>query len=178
MAERDVIVVGGGGSGLAAAVSAAEHDCSVLLLEKQPQLGGSTGIAVGSLTANRTTMQRAAQLEDTLDAHVEDAGKFAPADIEARNNRELRRWFLSHTAETLDWLRGMGLAFHGPNPEPPNRVPRMHNVVPNAKAYIARLQSRLLQLGGEIRCGATVKKLLCEDGCVIGVKICVRDKPE
>lgn len=178
MAERDVIVIGGGGSGLAAAVSAAEHGCSVLLLEKQPQLGGSTGIAVGSLTANRTTMQRAAQLEDTLDAHVEDAGKFAPADIEARNNGELRRWFLSHTAETLDWLRGMGLAFHGPNPEPPNRVPRMHNVVPNAKAYIARLQSRLLQLGGEICCEVAVKKLLCKDGCVIGVEIGVRDKPE
>jgi len=36
----------------------------------------------------------------------------------------------------------MGLTFHGPSPEPPNRVPRMHNVVPNAKAYIATLQSR------------------------------------
>ena len=90
MAERDVIVIGGGGSGLAAAVSAVEQGCSVLLLEKQPQLGGSTGIAVGSLTANRTTMQRAAQLEDTLDAHAEDAGKFAPADIEARKRGNSR----------------------------------------------------------------------------------------
>jgi len=178
VAKRDVIVIGGGGSGLAAAVSAAEHGCSVLLLEKQPQLGGTTGIAVGSFTANDTIMQQAAQLEDTLEAHVEDAGKFAPSNIEARNNKELRRWFLSHTAETLNWLRGIGLAFHGPNPEPPNRVPRMHNVVPNAKAYIARLQSRLLQLGGVIRCEAAVKKLLREDDRVIGVEICVRDKLE
>ena len=43
--EFDVIVVGGGGSGLAAAVSTAEHGASVLLLEKHAQLGGATGIA-------------------------------------------------------------------------------------------------------------------------------------
>jgi len=48
----DIIVVGGGGSGLATAVSAAEHGANVLLLEKQPALGGTTGIAVGSFTAN------------------------------------------------------------------------------------------------------------------------------
>ena len=43
----DVIIIGGGGSGLAAAVSAAERGCKVLLLEKQIQLGGTTGVAVG-----------------------------------------------------------------------------------------------------------------------------------
>jgi len=47
----DVIVVGGGGSGLAAAVSAAQEGGRVLVLEKQKQIGGTTGIAVGSFTA-------------------------------------------------------------------------------------------------------------------------------
>ncbi len=164
-------MIGGGGSGLAAAVSAAEGGCSVLLLEKQPQLGGTTGIAVGSFTANCTGMQAAEGIDDSLEHHAEDAGGFAPVDIEARNNAALRRWFLSHTAETLDWLRGIGLAFHGPSPEPPNRVPRMHNVVPNAKAYIARLQARLLRLGGVVRCGANVTQLLCEEKCVTGVEV-------
>ena len=167
----DVLVIGGGGSGLAAAVSAAEGGCSVCLLEKQSQLGGTTGIAVGSFTANRTGMQAAEGIDDSLEHHAEDAGGFAPADIEARNNAALRRWFLSHTAETLDWLRGMGLAFHGPSPELPNRVPRMHNVVPNAKAYIARLQARLLRLGGVIRCGANVTQLRRKGNRVIGVGI-------
>ena len=102
-----VIVVGGGGSGLAAAASAAENGASVLLLEKQAQLGGSTGIAVGSFTANRTVMQQRTGVEDDLEAHAEDAGKFARPEVEARNNDELRRFFLSHGAETLDWLIGM-----------------------------------------------------------------------
>lgn len=145
----DVIVVGGGGSGLAAGASAAENGASVLLLEKQSQLGGTTGIAVGSFTANRTRLQEQAGVEDDLEAHAEDAGKFADVEVESRNNDELRRFFLGHGARTLEWLMGMGLHFQGPNPEPPNRVERMHNVVPGAKAYIAALQSRLQREGGD-----------------------------
>jgi len=44
----DVIVLGGGGSGLAAAVSSAQRGVSVLVVEKQPRLGGST-LAVGRI---------------------------------------------------------------------------------------------------------------------------------
>jgi fumarate reductase flavoprotein subunit len=45
----------------------------------------------------------------------------------------------------------------------------MHNVVPNAKAYVAALQVRLLRLGGEIVCDAPVEELVVENGRVIGV---------
>jgi succinate dehydrogenase/fumarate reductase flavoprotein subunit len=165
----DMVIVGGGGSGLAAAVSAAESGASVLVLEKFAELGGSTGIAVGSLTANRTAIQQKAGVSDSLEAHAEDAGLFAPAEIESRNNDELRRWFLSHSADTLDWLVDMGLQFYGPNPEPPNRVPRMHNVVPGAKAYITALHARLLRLGGAVRTSAPVVDLERQGGRVTGV---------
>jgi len=158
--DFDVIVIGGGGSGLAAAVSSAENGLEVLVLEKQPILGGTTGIAVGSITACCTALQRKSGIVDSLEAHIEDVGKFASPAIEARNNELLRRFFLSQTAHTYDWLVSMGLTFHGPSPEPPNRVPRMHNVIPNAKAYISTLQSRFLGLGGTIYCNTAVKKLL------------------
>lgn len=166
----DVIVVGGGGSGLAAAVSAAEHGASVLLLEKREQLGGTTGIAVGSFTANRTRLQQRAHIEDSPEDHDVDAGKFATTEIEQHNNSRLRQFFLSHSADTLHWLMDMGLSFHGPSPEPPNRVNRMHNVVPGAKAYIATLQARLLKLGGTIQTNARVVELKqAEHGAVTGV---------
>lgn len=168
----DIIVVGGGGSGRAAAVSAAEHGASVLLLEKQPALGGTTGIAVGSFTASQTRLQTRAGIDDSPADHHVDTGKFPAADIEARNNDELRRYFLSHAADTIHWLMDMGLTFHGPNPEPPNRVPRMHNVVPVAKAYVATLHARLIKLGGTVRVNSPVQRLLKnEDGSVIGVAV-------
>jgi succinate dehydrogenase/fumarate reductase flavoprotein subunit len=172
----DVIVVGGGGSGLACAVSAAEGGASILLLEKQDELGGSTGIAVGSLTANQTRLQKKAAVQDSLDAHAEDAGKFAPREIEAQNNNELRRWFLSHSADTLDWLMSMGLQFYGPNPEPPNRVPRMHNVVPGAKSYITVLHARLVRLGGTVMTNAPVTQLNWSNGRIAGVHAQIEGK--
>lgn len=171
--DYDAIVVGGGGSGLAAAVSAAENGARVLLLEKNPQLGGTTGIAIGSFTANRTPMQRKAGIDDDADRHNEDAAKFAPPEIESRGNSQLRRFFLEQGAATFDWLTSMGISFYGPSPEPPNRVPRMHNVIPNAKAYIATLQARFLRLGGTILCRAAVRELLQEDGRVVGVSALV-----
>src|SRR6056297_2041005 len=119
----DVIVVGAGGSGLAAACSAAQQGASVLVLEKQPQPGGTTGIAVGSFTAAGTSMQRARGIVDNPLDHAEDAAKFADPAIEGANQSTLRQYFLEEAAETLEWLRGMGVAFVGPRPEPPNRLP-------------------------------------------------------
>lgn len=167
----DVIIVGGGGSGLAAGVSVAERGLKVLLLEKNAQLGGTTGIAIGSFTSNRTSLQQKTGIEDSLENHETDAAQFAPAEIEARNAKEMRAWFLSRSAETFEWLTKMGLSFHGPSPEPPNRVPRMHNVIPNAKAYINTLSNRFRQLGGEIQYEARVNQLLKENGQVNGVEI-------
>jgi len=175
--DYDVIVVGGGGSGLAAAVSAAENGAKVVLLEKNPRLGGTTGIAIGSFTANRTSKQRTAGIDDDADHHLEDAAKFPPPEIEARNNQALRRFFLAQGAETFEWLVGMGLSFYGPSPEPPNRVPRMHNVVPNAKAYIATLKARLLRLGGVILVNAPARELIREQGRVVGLEADLEGRP-
>lgn len=169
MEQYDVIIVGAGGSGLAAAVRAAQLKCSVLVLEKQSQAGGTTGIAVGSFTANRTRHQEQAAINDTLENHATDAGRFAPGTIEAKNNPERRRQFLDESAATLHWLESMGLHFSGPHPEPPNRVPRMHNVIPGAKAYIRILSAQLQRLGGEMKLSAPASELIQQNSRVTGV---------
>ena len=166
----DVIVVGGGGSGLATALSAAQQGGRVLLLEKRPQPGGTTGIAVGSFTAAGTCLQQQSGIDDHFQLHADDVARFAEPDIESRNNHSLRTYFLEHAADTFHWLQGLGLSFVGPHPEPPNRVPRMHNVVPGAKAYIAAFQLALQKTDTQQICGAQVKNLLLENGRVIGVQ--------
>jgi fumarate reductase flavoprotein subunit len=114
-------------------------------------------------------LQRQAGIRDDPAAHAEDAARFADPAIEACNNTSLRNWFLTETAATYEWLRDLGLSFFGPSPEPPNRVPRMHNVVPGAKAYIAALQMRILKLGGQIQCDSAVVGLIREGKRVVGV---------
>jgi fumarate reductase flavoprotein subunit len=169
--EADLVVIGGGGAGLAAAVAAAAEGAKVVVFEKSRRLGGTTGIAVGSFTAAGTSFQKAIAIEDNPALHDEDMAKFA-AWREVRNNPALRRWLAGHAAETLEWLSELGLRFNGPNPEPPNRVPRMHNVVPNAKAYIAALQRRAQQLGVRIFVGHRAEQLFrVAAGRVVGVAV-------
>lgn len=160
--ERDVIVVGAGGSGLAAAVSAAARGASVLVLEKQPEPGGTTGQAIGSFTAPESS--------EDLPTMLEDVARFAPEEIEAKNNAPLRELLCRESAATRKWLEDLGVAFRGPYPEPPHRVKRMQCVTPGAKSFIASLQLALLRRGGEILCDASVESLLRYDGRVVGVK--------
>ena len=171
MKTYDVIVVGAGGSGLAAGLAAAQHGGQVLILEKRPQPGGTTGIAVGSFTAAETSQQAARGIADRVADHAIDAGQFADPQIECRNNDIMRAFFLQEAPRTFDWLCGLGLSFVGPNPEPPNRVPRMHNVVPGAKAYIAALQLAFQDQRGTLLCDTTVEELLKQEGRVIGVRV-------
>ena len=49
--EADVVVIGGGGAGLSAAVSAAQNDAKVILIEKTAALGGNTIRAGGPYNA-------------------------------------------------------------------------------------------------------------------------------
>ncbi len=166
----DVIVVGAGGSGLAAALAVTELSGRVLILEKQPQPGGTTALAIGSFTAADTQLQRNAGIQDDPLAHAEDAGLFAPSEIEARNHTRLRRFFLGETANTLEWLTACGLSFVGPHPEPPNRVARMHNVVPGGQAYIAALQRAVQRAGATLHCNAAVNSLIRDGDRIVGVR--------
>jgi succinate dehydrogenase/fumarate reductase flavoprotein subunit len=166
----DVVVVGGGGAGLAAAVSAAGTGASVILLEKCDNLGGSTGIAIGSFTTACTPFQKRQGIEDSPEWHDEDMSRFA-AHRDKLNNVELRRWLARRSSGTLDWLMSLGLEFYGPSPEPPNRVPRMHNVVPSAKAYIAVLQAKAISLGVRILAKHRASRLIrAPGGPVTGVE--------
>ena len=146
--EPDVVVVGGGGAGLAAASAAAELGARVVLIEKGASLGGSTAWSVGSITATGTPHQRRAGIADSTDAHFEDLGLLA-GNKANRDNLALRRILVDETPKAFDWLLSTGLVFTGPNAEPPHRTPRMHNVLPNSRAFPAALGRHCRRLGVE-----------------------------
>tara|TARA_B100000809_G_scaffold263441_1_gene316699 strand:+ start:716 stop:2236 length:1521 start_codon:yes stop_codon:yes gene_type:complete len=172
--SADLVIVGGGGTGLAAAVRGGELGARVVLFEKNPHLGGTTGIAVGSMTACCTSMQKAEGIEDSPEAHNEDIGKFHPG-LESRSNNELRLFFTRNSGATIEWLRRLGVQYHGPISEPPNRVPRMHNIVPNAKAYVAVMHRHAMRFGVDIRIDSLVEALYLQDGRVLGVRVRTAD---
>jgi succinate dehydrogenase/fumarate reductase flavoprotein subunit len=163
----DVIVIGGGAAGLAAAVEAAQNGRSVALLEKGPKLGGTTSRAIGSITANRTSHQRKAGIIDSPQAQFDDMSLLA-GPMEPRDNLSLRRLYTEQIADTFRWLQDHGIVFLGPLPEEPHRVPRMHNALPGSNAYIHRLSRAAKLLGVEIHAETRVSELVY-DGRVRGV---------
>lgn len=78
MSNFDVIVIGGGPSGLMASVAAAEHGASVLLIDKGAKLGRKLGISGGG-RCNVTNVKE----RDELISHIPGNGRFciAPSTI-------------------------------------------------------------------------------------------------
>ena len=163
----DVLVIGGGGSGLAAAIEAAANDAHVILIEKNPELGGTTAWSIGSFTATQTPQQLAKGIEDSPDEHFADMPKFS-GPLADRDNPVLRRLFVDNANETLRWLQVLGVEFFGPMPEPPHTKPRMHNVLPNSKAYIRALGHQAQNIGVDVRVGTKATRFLLEGDRVIG----------
>ena len=168
--ECDVIVVGGGGAGMAAASESARLGRKTVLLEKNTELGGSTAWSVGSISATNTRHQQAHGIVDHPDAHFEDLEQFAGAKAN-RDNRALRRILVDNTTEMMRWLESSGLVFAGPHPEPPHRVSRMHNVLPNSRAFPRILGRHCREAGVDIRLKCEAEKLLVEESRVVGVHV-------
>lgn len=180
----DVVVVGGGGTGMAAALSASEADVDVLLIEQSAELGGVTSRAIGSYSVAETNHQAAAGVDDSVEAHFDDIGKFVAEAAEAgrytnvtnerelreRDRLDLRRLMVELGPDTFEWLQGFGLEYNGPHPEPPHRVPRMHNVQPTTRAYRDKLGDAVRDAGIQVRTETSVVELLTADGRVVGVR--------
>lgn len=164
----DVAIVGGGASGLAAAIEARAAGSDVVLLEKNPRLGGSTAWSIGSVTATMTPHQLRRGIEDCPQDHWHDMAGFN-GGLDARDNVLLRRLLAEEMPETFRWLLKHGVRFYGPMPEPPHTQPRMHNVLPNSRAFIVHLQRAARRAGVDIRTATRAIELIVEDGRVAAI---------
>ncbi|MFA5577822.1 MAG: FAD-dependent oxidoreductase, partial [Tissierellaceae bacterium] len=67
----DIVVVGAGGTGLAAAASAHENGADVIVLEKLAVTGGSTSFSGGGISATGTRFQEELGIKDTKESWME-----------------------------------------------------------------------------------------------------------
>ena len=130
--RTDVIVVGGGGTGVAAAIGARSRSVNVVLLEKNATLGGTTARSIGSISATQTSDQKRLGIVDNPDAHFEDMGQFSKHHADRPDNDDLARILCEHVPESVRLLEEWGAVFLGPMDEPPHRKPRMHQIMPNS----------------------------------------------
>lgn len=78
--QADVIVVGGGGSGLTAAITAAEVGASVIVIEKNGAMGGDTVVCGAVYNSNDREGQRVLEMDDNYVTTLETALSEEPVD--------------------------------------------------------------------------------------------------
>lgn len=104
--DCQLVIVGGGGSGLAAAVRAREAGLKdVMVLEKTPRPGGNALLAVVMLGLEGGAS------ESDLRASIDQAFRATMEGGRWILNHRLVRMFLEKHPEVVDWLRRMGVPF-------------------------------------------------------------------
>ncbi len=104
----DVIVVGAGGAGLAAAIGAAESGSAVLVIEVLDSiLKSNTATCGGVMMAAETSVQREAGISDSI-AEFE---KYLTAVGGGFDDPDLRHLWAMDAGPTLEWVKELGVAF-------------------------------------------------------------------
>ena len=114
--DCDIVVVGAGGAGMTAAISAKQEGMNVIILEKMPYAGGNTTKASGGMNAAGTKKQQAAIAAEE-DAEVKESlegstvENFIADTMEGGhniNNIDLVTTMAENSSDAIEWLEGIG----------------------------------------------------------------------
>ena len=99
--KTDVIVIGSGLAGLAAAIEAAQTGAGVIVIEKMKVIGGNTRISDGGLAAPGNYLQKEHGVADSAELFFEDMLRAGLG----LNHPHLVRIVAEQAAETIEWTR-------------------------------------------------------------------------
>ena len=102
--ETDVLVIGGGGAGICAALSAVEQGASVVLCEKMSVLGGATMLSSGKIPAVGTRQQAEMGASDSVGACAMDIMR--PSNYSVRP--DLVYTVAEQSKDIVEWTEGHG----------------------------------------------------------------------
>lgn len=149
MKKVDVIVIGGGPSGLMAAIAAAEQGANVALLDKGNKLGRKLGISGGG----RCNVTNAKEIDELI-TFIPGGGRFLYSALSLFSNRDIMAFF-----------EGLGIALK----EEDNG--RMFPVSDKAKTVVDALIGKARSLGVHLLVHHPVKEIRYKEGRTLGVTL-------
>jgi fumarate reductase flavoprotein subunit len=162
--QADVVVIGSGASGLAAALTAAEGGARVIVFEKQRTPGGTANFFEG-MFAVESDMQREQYIEYSRDQAFKNIMEYS----HWRANPRLVRAIVDESAGTIAWLRQQGVEFTGVTINMPHS-PRTYHIVKGAGlAVVKALVTRAKEKSVDLRLGTPAKRILKEGGRISAV---------
>lgn len=175
-AERHVqaLVIGAGGSGLAAAITLQEQGIETLVVDKMANAGGATALTGALINGGCSKQQAERGVTDDVQTMFMDAMVYGSFQNDARMT-----WLMvNNTGDSVDWLHDtVGVEFE----EAINHFPEHTNdraFYPKGKqpGYLTgTMEQHYLSNGGELLLETRAQHLLMEDGRVIGASCSTAD---
>ena len=165
------MIIGSGGAGLSAAVSASNNGASVILLEKEPVPGGNTKLAAGGMNAAETKAQEKLGIEDDKQVMWDDTMKGG----HNVSDPDLVRILANNSSESIDWLTALGADMNDVGRMGGASVNRSHRPTGGAGvgAHVAQiLWDAAVERGTDIRFNSRAVRILrASSGEVTGVLV-------
>ncbi|MBQ7786254.1 MAG: FAD-binding protein [Clostridia bacterium] len=163
----DVVVLGAGGAGVAAAVEAYDNGAKVVLLEKLAAIGGTTATSQGMLGAYESKKTKEMDVHHTFEEMYTNLMNNASYRLDP----QLTTVTIEKSGETMDWLGdrlGMNIydviVGYGP-------LKMMHLIEGAGPAMKTAMEASLAGTGIELMLETKATEILInEDGSVKGVK--------
>ncbi len=163
IADIPVIVIGGGGTGLCAALAVRDEGKDVFVIERDKQPLGTTAMSTGLIPAAGSKIQRA--------AGVDDSPALFASDIKAKAKGKVDTALVDHlaaeSAATIDWLmeqHGLALSLVDGFTYPGHSVRRMHGMPSRSGSELMGALADACEAAGvDILTEATVDTLYAND---------------
>lgn len=170
MYDYDVIVVGAGGAGLAAALTVSDSGRRVLLVEAADRTGGSTSLSGGVFYAAGTSLQREAGIEGDT---PEDMYRYYMTLNQYKPEPAIVRRLCEDATPAFEWLRDLGVTFVTEDlyASGVDKIRRGHRAAGHGAEITQVLEGHLSARGADVALSTRVESLLIEKGICRGIVV-------
>lgn len=163
-AQTDIVVVGSGAAGLAAALTAAEGGARVDVFEKQRSPGGTSNFFEGTF-AVESDMQRERYITYSRDEAFKNIMEYSHWIA----NPRLVRAIVNESGATIAWLQKQGVVFTDATINMPDSPRTYHVIKGKGEAVIKALTTKAKEKGVDIRLATPVKRIIKQGDRITGV---------
>jgi len=161
--EADVVVVGGGNTGIPAAITAHDKGAKVMVLEASGGMASSLAMIAGGTPFTGTDLQKAEGIEDSPDQLYKEAVKVSGGDP------ELWRALADRQEEVYEWLKSLGAKPEKVLLAPGHLVRRSIKFEGHGPALCNVLRNALKKSGIDVQYKHRARKLIIDNGRVVGI---------
>ncbi|KAA9220774.1 MULTISPECIES: flavocytochrome c [Aerococcus] len=168
----DVIIIGSGGAGMTAAITANDLGLETIIFEKTDKIGGNTNKASSGMNASETGYQKAAGVDDKKEDFFQETLKGG----HGTNHQDLLHYFVDHSAQAIDWLADLGIVLDNltiTGGMSKARTHRPHDGSAVGGYLVKGLKANLEKRQIPVLTQADVQEILVDKGQVKGVKVAV-----